>query len=211
VLHNLRTARISLAYPKQDVLFTRRRTWPLNSDLLEGRIALLSSIDLFHQIEPEALRSQALNIQKVTFQSQEKVVTEGDDGNSMFIVLEGLLDVYVHREQYGEAFRVGHITSGQVFGETALLTGKPRSATVIASTDVVGYEITYQCMRELFQKYPEVMDVISQVFAKWKLQEQHFFEGIRKPEIMKSHDTITDELIQSIRQFFGLRRRHESR
>jgi small-conductance mechanosensitive channel/CRP-like cAMP-binding protein len=211
VLRNLRTAGISLAYPKQDMLLNRRRVKPLNSDLLEDRIALLSSIDLFQQLAPEALRSLALNIQKVTFKSLEKVVVEGDKGNSMFIVMEGLLDVYVHREEYSEDVKVGHITSGQVFGEMALLTGKPRSATVIASTDVVGYEITYQCMRELFQKYPEVMEAISKVFAEWKLQEQQFLDDIRKPEVIKTHETIADEVIQSIRQFFGFRRRHESR
>jgi small-conductance mechanosensitive channel/CRP-like cAMP-binding protein len=208
VLRNLQTAGISLAYPKQDVVFTRRRVRSLDADSLEDRIALLSSIDLFHQIEPEALRCLASNIKKVTFQSLEKVVVEGDQGNSMFIVMEGLLDVYVHRDEYREAVKVGHITSGQIFGELALLTGKPRAATVIASTDVVGYEITYACMRELFQAYPAGMDALSGVFAQWKLQEQQFLESNRKPEVVKTHETITDEVIVAIRNFFGLRHKH---
>ncbi|PON14096.1 hypothetical protein C2W62_30890 [Candidatus Entotheonella serta] len=55
VLRNLQTAGISLAYPKQDAIFTRRRARSLNSDLLEDRVDLLSSIDLFHQLGPEAL------------------------------------------------------------------------------------------------------------------------------------------------------------
>jgi len=210
VLHNLRTAGISLAYPKQDVIFSQRPVRSLDADLLEDRIALLSSIDLFHQVEPQALRCLALNIKKVTFKSLEKVVVEGDQGNSMFIVMEGLLDVYVHREGYGEDVKVGHITSGQVFGELALLTGKPRAATVIASTDVVGYEITYQCMRELFQAYPEVMDAVSGVCAQWKLQEQQFLEGTHTSEVAQTHETITDEVITAIRNFFGLRHKHES-
>jgi CRP-like cAMP-binding protein len=126
----------------------------------------------------------------------------------MFIVMEGLLDVYVHQEEYQEDVKVGHITSGQVFGELALLTGKPRAATVIASTDVVGYEITYACMRELFRAYPEVMDAVSGVFAQWKLQEKQFLEGIHRPEVMQTHETITEEVIIAIRNFFGLRHKH---
>lgn len=207
VLRNLQTAGISLAYPKQDAVFTRRRVRSLNSDFLEDRVALLSSIDLFHQIEPGALQSLASNLKKVAYESLEKVVVEGDQGDSMFIVMEGLLDVYVRNEEYEEDVQVGHITSGQFFGEMALLTGKPRSATVIASTDVVGYEITYQCMHELFQTYPEVMDTISAVFTERKLHEQQFLEGIHKSEDVDTHETIADDIIVGIHNFFGFRRR----
>ncbi len=135
------------------------------------------------------------------------MVTEGGKGDSMFIVMEGLLDVYVRDEEYGEDVKVGHITSGQFFGEMALLTGKPRSATVIASTDVVGYEITYHCMQELFETYPEVLDTISEVISARKLHEQQFLEGIHKPEVVNVHDTLADDIIVGIRNFFGLRRR----
>ena len=210
VLRNMQTAGISLAYPKQDVSFTRRRVRSLNADLLEDRVALLASIDLFRQMAPEALQSLAAHIKKVSFNSLEKVVIEGDKGDSMFIVLEGLLDVYVRNREYGEDVKVGHITSGQFFGEMALLTGQPRSATVIASTDVVGYEITYPCMRELFQTYPQVLDTISAVFAERKLELRQVLEGIHKSKAVAAHrDTITDDIIDGIRHFFGLRRRHE--
>ncbi len=122
---------------------TRGPIRSLNTDLLDDRVALLSSIDLFHQIEPEALQSLASTIKEVSHQSLEKVVTMGDKGDSMFIVIEGLLDVYVRSDTDDSDVKVGHLTSGQFFGEIALLTGKPRSATLIASTDVMGYGITH--------------------------------------------------------------------
>ncbi|WP_218673799.1 mechanosensitive ion channel family protein [Candidatus Entotheonella palauensis] len=169
VQRNLRTAGISLARPKQDINLTQRPARPLNTDILDDRVALLSSIDLFHHIETEALQALASNIKQVAFKSLDKVVAEGDKGDSMFIVIEGLLDVYVRNDADGKDIKVGHITSGQFFGEMALLTGKPRSATVVASTDVVGYEITHHCMQDLFRAYPEVLEAISKVLAERQL------------------------------------------
>lgn len=148
ILRNLQTAGISLAYPKREVSMTRPARRSLNTNLFEDRVALLSSIDLFRHIEPDALQSLASNITKVEYKSMDTVVTMGDKGGSMFIVIEGLLDVYVHNDIEDHDVKVGHLTSGQFFGEIALLTGKPRSATIIASTDVVAYEITYHCMRD---------------------------------------------------------------
>ncbi len=209
VLSNLQTAGMSLAYPKRDVSVIRPPRRSLNAGLIEDRVALLSSIDLFHLVEPDALQSLASNITQVDYKGLEKVVTMGEKGDSMFIVIEGLLDVYVHNDMEGQDVKVGHITSGQFFGEIALLTGKPRSATVIASTDVVAYEITYHCMRELFQLYPEVMEVVSKVLAERESQQKQFLEGIyHKPKAVASHETLADDIIISIRNFFGWRRRH---
>ncbi|WP_089717447.1 mechanosensitive ion channel family protein [Candidatus Entotheonella palauensis] len=208
VQRNLRTAGISLAHPKQDVSLTRRPARSLNSDLLDDRVALLSSIDLFRHVELEALQSLASNFKTVAFKRLDNVVVEGDKGDSMFIVIEGLLDVYVRDEADGKNVKVGHITSGQFFGEMALLTGKPRSATLIASTDVVTYEITYQCMQELFQTYPKVLDAISTVFAERQLHEKQFLEDIHKPEAVDAHDSFADDIMLGIRNFFGFRRRN---
>jgi len=207
VLHDLHLAGIPLAHPKQDVFFARRAMPSLISDSTDDRVALLSAIDLFRQVKREALYTLASHMKRVTFKTADTVVTAGAKGDSMFIVTEGLLDVYVHDQTENREVKVGHITSGQFFGEIALLTGRPRSATVMASTDVVAYEITHDCMWEFLHQYPDMLKEISEVAANLQLNERRFLDGIHQPALVESHQSLSDEILMSIRNFFGISRR----
>ena len=122
----------------------------------------------------------------------------------MFVIIEGLLDIYVFNEDENEEVKRGHITAGQFFGEMALLTGKPRSATVIAATDVLGYEISQSCMWDLIMDYPDILENISRVVAERQIQEQHFLENIQREDLIETTQKLTDEILTSIRSFFGM-------
>ncbi len=207
VLHNIHTAGIQLAHPKQDVFYVRRPSSSFISAPVEDRLAILSTIDLFRPLETKAMETLALQMKRVSFKHLDKVVTLDAKSDSMFIVVEGLLDVYVRDKSENQDVKVATLTSGQFFGEFALLTGQPRSATVIASTEVVAYEITYSCMRDLFNRYPEVLETISGVIADRQLRNQRLLAELHQPRSVQTHQTVSDDIRASIRHFFGLRRK----
>lgn len=68
------------------------------------------------------------------FRAGELIVCEGELGESAYIISEGQCEVY--RMQDGEKCLLRQLGPGEVFGETAVLTRKPRTATVAALTDV---------------------------------------------------------------------------
>jgi hypothetical protein len=68
------------------------------------------------------------------FRAGELIVCEGELGESAYIITEGQCEVY--RVEDGEKCRLRELGPGEVFGETAVLTRKPRTATVAALTDV---------------------------------------------------------------------------
>ncbi|WP_426746302.1 cyclic nucleotide-binding domain-containing protein [Myxococcus faecalis] len=69
------------------------------------------------------------------------VVREGDPGSSMFVILEGRVGVY--RESAGaEARMVGQLSGGHFFGELALMTKCPRTASVVTMERTVLRELT---------------------------------------------------------------------
>ena len=62
------------------------------------------------------------------YRDGEIVVTQGEPGDCMYVVLEGQVEVL--REQEGKAVRLAVLGGGDVFGEMALFEREPRCATV---------------------------------------------------------------------------------
>ncbi|MFZ5440252.1 MAG: serine/threonine protein kinase [Myxococcota bacterium] len=77
----------------------------------------------------EFIRGTA-QLPQLTFQPGEAIVTEGESGDSAYIILEG--HCQATRLVAGEKQNLRLLGPGEMFGETAVLTGAPRSATVTA-------------------------------------------------------------------------------
>jgi hypothetical protein len=48
---------------------------------------------------------------------------------------------------------------------------------------------------------------ISEVAANLQLSEQRFLDGMHQPALVQSHQSLSDEILMSIRNFFGISRR----
>jgi len=68
---------------------------------------------------------------RVTFNAGQAIIKQGDEGNELFIILQGTSDVIIS----GKA--VAKLKSGDYFGENALLREEPRTATIWATSAVV--------------------------------------------------------------------------
>ena len=97
------------------------------------------------------------------FLSGERVVRRGGPGYELYVIVEGRADVVV--EQNGLSSVVNQLSTGQFFGEMSLLTGDPRSATVIAESPlrvfVVGKDLLVQIVQEDRRVIERIGDVIS--------------------------------------------------
>jgi CRP/FNR family transcriptional regulator, cyclic AMP receptor protein len=77
------------------------------------------------------------------FESGETIVAEDEPGRSMFVVHSGTLEVS-ERVKSGRILRMAGLAPGDFFGEMTLLEMQNRSATVVAETPTVLYELTAQ-------------------------------------------------------------------
>ena len=93
------------------------------------RGGLLREVPLFSQLSDTALDKVLACAKSVTYATGSAIITEGDEGNCMFVLLDGGADVEVG----GKA--VHHYSRGGYFGELSLIQNAPRTATVRASCD----------------------------------------------------------------------------
>lgn len=95
------------------------------------------------------------------FEEDTIVVKEGDPGDSMFIVVVGEVRVLT-RDSHNAEVVLGNLREGDFFGEIALLTGKPRTATIITNTDTELLELTRADYENIVTRYPRVKEVMTE-------------------------------------------------
>jgi CRP-like cAMP-binding protein len=94
----------------------------------------LSSLALFGGADDDGLRALADSFTPAHYRAGDVVMRQDDMGDTFVLVLDG--EVEVSRENAGDAHVVARAGRGSVLGELAMLTGRPRRATITALTDV---------------------------------------------------------------------------
>lgn len=98
------------------------------------------------------------------FSDGKPVVHEGDSGDSVYIIRSGSADVVSHL--FGKVLLLDTLSAGDLFGEMAFLTGRTRTASVIARGDLAVYEIKRSLLEELVEKRPEILSQLSAIYIK---------------------------------------------
>jgi cAMP-dependent protein kinase regulator len=97
--------------------------------------ALLRAIPLFGVLDADALDRLAVALEHRAFPAGTVVINEGDQGDCVYLVADGELEIWHDGRPRGGVVR------GDVLGEIALTEDVPRTATVLAVTDVELWEI----------------------------------------------------------------------
>jgi small-conductance mechanosensitive channel len=198
ILEHLVHSGLTLAYPKSDVFHSEMPLRQVDLDSPAERKKILSENDLFDTFSEDELEIlSAVVIHKENIKN-DVIIKQDDSGDSMFIVVEGLLQVYVNSKE-GEHIPVGVISPGGYFGEMSLLTGEVRSATVTAETDVILYEVKQEHLKKLIKDRPSIIEELSKTIAKRRdvnLQKIEEAEG-------KDHH-FYKEILGKIKSFFNM-------
>jgi len=160
---------------------------------------LLGRVDLFAGLSDEARREIAGAIRSRTFGDGESIVRQGEPGESMFIIASGRAVVALEPDRR----EVATIEGGGYFGEMSLLTGEPRSATVVAESDVAVLEIKRADFEKVLAANPALLEPISQIAAR-RQEAQIETRRIRPASPPFAQDAAAQRLLQRIRTFFHL-------
>ena len=92
----------------------------------------LAELELFADVDAEALAALEARLERRAFAAGESLLREGEHGERFLLVLDGEAAVARGGEE------VGVVGRGSIVGEQALLRGRPRNATVTATSEVTG-------------------------------------------------------------------------
>lgn len=114
----------------------------IRSDVLVQEAAIISQMlaqcRVFERVTPRTLASVADQMVATPVSAGTVIIREGDPGDCFYLVRQGR--VFVQRGP--ERTTIAELGEGDFFGETALLTGQPRNATIAAAEDSVLYALS---------------------------------------------------------------------
>ena len=119
---------------------------------------LLASTEIFGHLSGEQLEALAKNASCQSFAPAETVFSQGDRGDSLFLVVSGSLDVFqasgVNLPVSLPRNQVASLHRSDIFGEMALCTGEARSASMICEKECVLIEIERKYLLPLLRENP---------------------------------------------------------
>jgi len=115
--------------------------------------AALQNVPIFAGLNDAALNLLWERATEIKVLAGNVVVREGETGNRLFIVGEGLVRVCKHLGQSDE-IELAKLAPGNFFGEMCILETLPRSASVQAVTDATLYSLTSLAFYHLYEAMP---------------------------------------------------------
>jgi small-conductance mechanosensitive channel/CRP-like cAMP-binding protein len=184
---------------------------PDNAQDKKQVISFLASVDFLEALGQESLEILGKRAQFQVFAAGEKICRQGESGDSFYIIRAGRVGVEV-RDAQGEVFLRNEMALGNYFGEMALLTGEPRSATVYAITDAELLTVDKEDLRDVIVANREVEEIISKVLAQRQLRTEKAREEAEGARAVKGEDSagaggrleqLSEQLLRKIQAFFS--------
>lgn len=126
---------------------------------------------LFTSFSQEELVAVIQGLRLLSFESGDIVITEGEAGDSLFVLTTGLVKAFV-RNPAGKSIQVREMSEGAFFGEISILSGKPRTATITARTACELLELDKATLDSICRTHPHVREVLQQFYEERLRNEQ---------------------------------------
>ena len=126
-------------------------------------LTILEKTPFFEAMCVEAKYRLLSAMDPVTFSAGELFISQGDEGDSFYIIKNGSCCVTVEKE--GVLHPVAVLGPGDLVGEMAILTGENRSAHVTAQTDIELLRMTRSDFEVVCTEYPEIRQFLTQTVA----------------------------------------------
>ncbi|MBV8760083.1 MAG: mechanosensitive ion channel family protein [Deltaproteobacteria bacterium] len=202
----LRRANIPLAVPAHTAfveLKDEARTHKREVRQVDERLAALATVHLFQSFKPDELRTLAEGMSHMIYTRGERITRQGAVAHWLYVMTAGTADIRITNHD-GEHATVASIKAPDFFGEMGLMTGEPRTADVVATTDVDCFRLGKETFQQVLLNRPDIVDELSQKLASRRVQLMAIREGLDEASMRSREASERDRIISGIKTFFGL-------
>lgn len=171
----------------------------------ERRIKTLRRVELFSQMNDKELKHLASSLKYAPFAKGNFISKQGAVAHWLYIIINGEAEVYVEADN-GAKSSLNILGKGDFFGEMGMMTGAPRSASVVAKTDVECYRLDKTAFESIVQARPTIAEEITHILVRRRTELEQALQnlnGIAKVggEVQRVQHS---EILAKVKGFFGL-------
>jgi small-conductance mechanosensitive channel/CRP-like cAMP-binding protein len=207
IWYQLQRAGIEVPFPMRTVLLHDQESRAARVESEERRqvAALLGRLPLFHELHGEALERLAAAARRQHYERGERLVREGETGDSLFVIEAGGVRVAKSDASLdGTVIELARLGAGDFFGEMSLLTGEPRSATVTAEEGCEVLMLSRQAVQPVLAADPSIAETLSRALAARAAETEAKLEDRRATTRAAPAASIESSILRRIRSFFKL-------
>src|SRR6266705_1005101 len=202
VWYELKRQRITIPFPIRTLHVERRAARTVQEDQEEAR-TILRDEPLFECLSDAQIENLVKEARLNHFGRGERVIQEGADGDSMFLLLRGTANVWVSKN--GSSIPVATLSAGDCFGEMSLLTGESRTATVQAESDCYVLEMCKPVMADVIRDSPDCLERLSELLARRKIENEGVLkEAASQGQNEKKEREYQASFLKRLQSFFEL-------
>jgi CRP-like cAMP-binding protein len=128
-------------------------------------VEILSNIPLFAKVNPAKLKLLAFTSERLEYLSGDELFHQDDYGDAAYVILEGEADILVDTPR--SAIKITTLGKNDIIGEIAILCDVPRTATVVAHSDLDTLRVSKEGFFHLVTQLPQVgVEVMSALASK---------------------------------------------
>ena len=121
-----------------------------SKDDMKALVAALGTVDLFSDLTPKQLSMIAGLCRAERFAPGHVIVSQGTDSARFYLIASGSVAVKVNDRP------IAGMEAGEYFGEISMIDRGPRTASVVATTEVVVHSLAFFSIRPLLKENPEM-------------------------------------------------------
>src|SRR5881275_155411 len=202
IWYELKRQGITIPFPIRTLQVERRAAPVAHEDYDEARTVLREE-PLFECLSDAQIDNLVKEARLNYFGRGERVIQEGAEGASMFVLLRGAARVWVSKN--GTSIPVATLSAGDCFGEMSLLTGESRTATVQAESDCYVLEIGKPVMANVIRDTPDCLERLSELLARRKLENEGALKEAASHALnQRKEREYTATFLHRLRTFFEL-------
>ncbi len=201
----LMRADMTLAMPAH-ALFVTEETVDRKAIKTEKQVVrrrqLLSALDLFAGLSEGERTELARTMKYAPFAKGEVMTRQGADAHWLYLMEDGKALVRVSDGLNDR--EVAQLHGPCFFGEMSLLTGEPRSATVVADSEVECFRLDKAAVQKIIDGRPALAEQLAKLLADRKVALQSAKEGLSADAARERSAKEANALLSRIRSFFAL-------
>ncbi|MBP2454724.1 cAMP-activated global transcriptional regulator CRP [Mycolicibacterium lutetiense] len=126
---------------------------------------VLARAGIFQGVSPDAVAALVRQLEPVTFRRGEVVFTEGDPGETLYIITAGKVKIG-RKSMDGRDSLITLMGPSDMFGELAIFDPGPRTSSVTALTEVKAVVMSRSVLRSWIADRPEIAEQLLRVLAR---------------------------------------------